>query len=225
MDETVPPTRGRRHRPQVHKPSVRAGLTERAAVRRSPHGPTTSPKTATRIERRRAMSRRRARLVGIVCLGFCALVLATSFPLSALFRQHQQISGATQELRTLTSGNLSLQKQATDLSRPANVAALARRDYDLVRPGQKAYTVLPLPGSTQSASSSGQSSLNQGPVAPGSAESQELLGGDGLSGSGTPGDSSTGAAGSGGSQPQSGRSAKGTPGLWTRVLGTLEFWH
>ncbi len=169
------------------------------------------------------MSRRRAKLVAVGCLALCALVLATSFPVSALMRQHRQISAATSELQALTSENESLQTQAGALSQPANVAALARRDYDLVRPGQTAYTVLPLPGSLEPPqTSSGHSSLDQGPVAPGSAQSEALLG-DG--GSGAPGSSPDPSASSGSSQGQAGATAKSVPGLWSRVLGTLEFWR
>ena len=135
------------------------------------------PKPTSRIERRRAINRRRVKIVTVACAGFCALVLATSFPLSALLRQHQQISSATGELHSLTAANSSLQQEAGDLSEPANVAALARRDYDMVRPGQRAYTVLPLPGSSQSSgASSGHSSLDQGAVAPGSAAVPGSLG-------------------------------------------------
>jgi cell division protein FtsB len=176
------------------------------------------------MERRRAVSRRRARLVSVVCLGFCGLVLATSFPVSALMRQHRQMATATSELRSLSVGNESLQKQASVLSDPANIATLARRDYDLVRPGQTAYTVLPHSGSPQtSATSSGHSSLDQGPVAPGSSQSEALLGG----GVSTSTGSSSGSSGvpSVSGHGRTASPAKSTPGLWSRVLGTLEFWR
>jgi cell division protein FtsB len=186
-------------------------------------GVATRPKPATRMERRRAISRRRARLATLTCLGFCVLVLATSFPVSALVRQHRQISAATAELRALTTGNQSLERQARALSQSANVAALARQEYDLVHAGQKAYTVLPLPGSLQSpASSSGHSSLDQGPVAPGSGESEALLGDGEPTGTGATADTS----GSQGAMiGKSGRGKKSASGLWSRVLGTLEFWR
>ncbi len=167
-------------------------------------------------------------MVTVACLGFCALVLATSFPVSALMRQHRQASAATAELRALTTGNDSLQQQASELSQPANIATLARQDYDLVRPGQKAYTVLPLPGSMHSsAASSGHSSLDQAPVAPGSAESEALLGYGGLNGAGNHGDSSPSTnqgqgQAQGQAQAQAGSSTKSAHGLWGRVLDTLE---
>jgi cell division protein FtsB len=170
------------------------------------------------------VSRRRVKLVGVACLALCVLVLATSFPVSALMRQHRQISAATSELQALTSENESLQMQASTLSQPSNIAALARRDYDLVRPGQTAYKVLPLPGSLESPqTSSGHSSLDQGAVAPGSAQSEALLGDGGPAATGSPPGSS--GAPSGTAQGQAGTTAKSVPGLWSRVLGTLEFWR
>jgi cell division protein FtsB len=176
----------------------------------------------TRIERRRAIRRRRARLVTVVCAGFCMLVLATSFPVAALLRQHASISAATSELERLTAGNQSLRAQASDLSQPANVAAIAQRDYDMVRPGQTAYRVLP----SSSAGSSGHSALDQGPVVPGSPQSQALVGADPAAaapGSGGSGGNSTGASGTEGAGSAS--AGRGPPGLWSRVLASLEFWR
>jgi cell division protein FtsB len=230
-DEPAPASSVRRHRSQVHATPLRRAKPERSGALRLGIGRAATqkaPKPTSRIERRRAISRRRARTVTVACVAFCALVLATSFPVSALLRQHQQISSATGELHALTAANSSLEQEASELSQPANVAALARRDYDLVRPGQKAYTVLPLPGSSQSsAASSGHSSLDQGPVAPGSEQSQALLGGDGLNGSSPPGDTSGsgGDLGAAGSKTQAGNSPSSPPGLWGRVLDTLEFWR
>jgi cell division protein FtsB len=224
---TEDPGPDRRHRTKVRLPVARVAPKEKSVartLRRRDAADGTFAAPASRMERRRAVSRRRARLVTVVCLGFCGLVLATSFPVSALMRQHRQMSAATSELHALSAGNQSLQKQVNALSDPANIATLARRDYDLVRPGQTAYTVLPHSGSPQtSATSSGHSTLDQGPVAPGSSESEALLGG-GVStstgsSSGSPGVSSVSG------QAQTATPPKSTPGLWSRVLGTLEFWR
>ena len=92
--------------------------------------------------------------------------------------------------------------------------------------GEKAYQVLPAAGSTDPTSlSSGHSVLDQGPVAPGSAESQEILGD---AGSTTPSSSqsSSGPGTSGQTNGSQGSGTpQGTPGLWGRVLDTLEFWR
>ena len=184
-----------------------------------------SPKTVSRIERRRAIRRRRARIVWAACGGFCLLVFATSFPAQALIRQHDSISASTAELNRLTAGNVALQKQADELADPANIAALARSDYDMVSPGEKAYQVLPTTGSSAAESlSSGHSALDQGPVAPGSAKSQELLGDAGSGSSSQSGTGSGSSEHSGGSQASTG-SQHSVPGLWGRVLNSFEFWR
>lgn len=190
-----------------------------------------SQKSLTRMELRHAIRRRRARIVWVACGAFCLLVLVTSFPAHALLHQRSAISSSAAELDQLTSGNKALQLQATELSNPANIAALARSDYDMVSPGEKAYEVLPPAGASQ-ASAHGQSSLDQGPVAPGSPASQTLLGdaGSGTSAASGPiaSSGSGSAAGSGPSGSQGSGIAgtqHGAPGLWGRVLDTLEFWR
>lgn len=191
-------------KPQDQKPQAQKALTP-----------------ATRMERRRAIRRRRARIVWVVCGGFCLLVLGTSFPAQALIRQHDAISSASSELDRLTEGNNALQKQADELANPANIAALARSDYGMVSPGQKAYKVLATGGSPAATSlSSGHSSLDQGPVAPGSTESQDLLAGSGAASDPVP---STGSRTSG--HPDGSGAQHAAAGLWGRVLNSLEFWR
>jgi cell division protein FtsB len=183
----------------------------------------------TRIERRKAIQRRRARNVTLVCIAFAVIVLATSFPASALFRQRQAISQASNDLSTLNAQIHSLKTQADALSQPQNVAAIARRDYGMVRPGQTAYRVIPTSTSaSQSGSVVGQGTLDQGPVVPGSVESQALVGaatGNGSSGvegssSGANAAQDTSSQGS-----QGGHSGSSSPTFWNRVLSTLEFWR
>ena len=222
-----------RHIDSSHRTEQAQGATTKGATARlstgggSGSGPDdlTAQKSVTRMELRHAIRRRRARIVWVVCGAFCLLVLATSFPAHALLRQRSAISSTAAELARLTSGNEALQLQATELSNPANIAALARSNYDMVSPGEKAYAVLPPSGASQ-ASSHGQSSLDQGPVAPGSAASQTLLGDAGSAISTASGSSASSGSGSAGSKASGAAGAQhGAPGLWGRVLDTLEFWH
>jgi cell division protein FtsB len=172
----------------------------------------------SRVDRRRAIRRRQTRIVTVVCVGFCILVLATSFPAAALLRQRHDLSTASSELSTLNSQIRSLQSQDEELSQPQNIAAIARRDYGMVRPGQTAYRILPT-SSQESSNESLSGNLDQGPVMPGSAQSLALDGaGPGLGQQPltTPGVTSGSPAI---------RSGSATPGLWSRVLGTLEFWR
>lgn len=167
----------------------------------------------SRVERTRALRRRQARLVTIICSGICAVIIATSFPAAQLFRQHSTLTAASTELDRLRAGNEELSREADDLSKKQNVADLARRDYDMVRSGQQGYDVLP---STGTKAVDGQSTLGQSPVAPGSSESQALIG-----------DSNPARVkvSNGPTSPQTSTGSRTTSGLWGRVLDSLEFWR
>ncbi|MFZ0666862.1 MAG: septum formation initiator family protein [Acidimicrobiales bacterium] len=169
----------------------------------------------TRMQRRKAIRRRQARVVMITCAAFCVIVLATSFPAAALLHQRNAISGDKAELAKLQAGNVALERQAVELSQPGTVSNLAHRDYDMVKSGSKAYTVLPAAGSDTTGSSDGRSSLNQGPIAPGSSQSVSLVDGSAASPPAGASHSRSTAAGHGAF----------SPGLWDRVLDTLEFWR
>ncbi len=175
---------------------------------------------------RGSLQRRRARALLLGSAVFAIVVLATSLPYSALLSQHQRLSSTARQVTALEAQNKVLRQEAQELSDPATVAGIARRDYGLVAPGSQAYEVLPASGSSVgSAQSSGHVPLDGPPVVPGSALSQALLGagvpavGAGSAGSGA--STSTAADQSG---RQSGSDASTSTGFWTRVLRTLEFW-
>jgi cell division protein FtsB len=215
--------RARLHAPSRAHMSPSVGRTRRhlQKVQSQKPGPL---KAETRMQRRRAIRRRRARIIWVVCGAFCLVVLATSFPAQALLRQREAISSTTSELDRLNAGDQALQRQADELANPANIAALARSDYNMVSPGEKAYQVLPTADSPEAKSlASGHSALDQGPVAPGSAESQALLG-DAGSETNSGSHPGTGASGDQASSPASVVQHR-APGLWGRVLNTLEFWR
>jgi len=175
---------------------------------------------------RGSLQRRRARALLLGSAVFAIVVLATSLPYSALLSQHQRLSSTARQVTALEAQNKVLRQEAQELSDPATVAGIARRDYGLVAPGSQAYEVLPASGSSVgSAQSSGDVPLDGPPVVPGSALSQALLGADvpavdtGSAGSGA---STSAADDHGGRRSPSGPSSDG---FWTRVLRTLEFWQ
>lgn len=159
---------------------------------------------------RAELQRRRSRALVIAASVFAALVLVTSFPISALLDQGGQLSAAQAQANQLTADNRLLSAEASRLNNPAVVAAIARADFGFVEPGEKAYDILPTPGAPLTgAATTGHVPLSGPPVAPGSAQSQALVDpGAGL------------AAGSGPSRPRS----RGS-GLWGRIAHDLEFWH
>jgi len=169
------------------------------------------------VERRQA----RALLFGAVV--FAAFVMLVVLPWSTLVDQHAQLSSATTQVNELQSENRALAAQARALSDPSVTAGLARQDYGLVEPGQRAYDILPPSGSAQSdVVAAGHVPLDQSPVVPGSRRSEELLE------AGAVGPSTANATtGRGGRTLGTGhRSGHGgeAGGFVSRVVHTLEFW-
>lgn len=186
----------------------------------------------TRAERRRAAKERRGRLMLGGAVVVAVLVIVAWFPTSALYHQHQQLASATSHLDQLRSQDDALQQERERLTTPAEVARIARQQYQLVLPGQQAYQVLTGAGSV-AGSGAGEAGLHV-PVTP-SAES-ELPAGSVSSGSQVAGSggSTTAAARSGSAHGGSARSTgsthdsggSGSPSsLGGRILQTLEFWR
>jgi len=183
--------------------------------------------------RDRSVERRRARALLAAAALFAAVVLLVALPWSTLADQHAQLTSASAQVTELQAQNRALSVQAGELANKATQAGLARQDYGLVEPGQKAYDMLPASGtSTPAASDSGHVPLDEAPVVRGSRRSQELLGAD--VGATTPVSSSAVAAPS---TADIVRAAPHTPagttsstdslgdrGFWSRVVHTLEFW-
>ena len=99
--------------------------------------------------RSRAPSRGRrvGRTLGLVG-GGTGLVLALAlgvFPTRSYLDQRDQVSDAEQRLAVLEEQNAALAEQLDQLSTPEEVERLAREEYNLVRPGEEAYSVLPAP--------------------------------------------------------------------------------
>lgn len=171
----------------------------------------------------RRPANRRVRLLVVASALFAGAVLLTGLPVSALLAQHKQLSATSAELEQLQASDHSLSAQSSRLSQPGTVSGLARSDYGMVPPGQKAFVILPPPGASAAAiAGSGHVPLDGPPVTPGSAQSDALLGG-GVTGSGPSGHSQSGHHGSAGSA--TGGSARSSGSFWSRVLHTLEFWR
>lgn len=106
----------------------------------------------TRVERRRAAKARRARLGFVVALVASVAIVAAWFPLSDLTHQRQQLSSATTQLDQLRQEDQALAKEQARLKNPAEIARIAREQYQLVQQGNTPYQVLP---QSDSQSSSG----------------------------------------------------------------------
>ena len=148
---------------------------------------------------------------------FAVVVVAAWFPADALYHQHQQLSAGSSQLDQLRRQNDALRQESARLESPAEVARLARQQYQLVDPGQQVYEVLPPPSATGGADAGDPG--QQAPVTPSGAS--ELPAGSAV-GSGTSG----AARHDDGSEPHASPPATGgSPGVLGRILDTLEFWR
>jgi cell division protein FtsB len=225
-----PLSRGRRlgRRPlpsvRVHRPTM-----ARLSIRR----PSRERRSSARhvASKRQTVERRRARAVLLAAVLFAAIVLLSALPWSTLANQHAQLTSASAQVNELQAQNRILADQARELSSKATQAGLARQDYGLVEPGQKAYEILPASGtSSPTAHEAGHVPLNEPPVVPGSRRSEQLLGVDTVGSTST--NSTTRAPvgpGSAGRSPSAQgvtlTNALGERSFVSRVVHTLEFWN
>jgi len=113
---------------------------------------------------RRQVRRGRFLLAGAVLLA--AGILVAWFPGHALLSQRTNESAAARQLAQLHQEDSALAKERSALSDSSEIARIARQQYQLVNPGQQAYTVLPPSKSTETgAPYAGDPGLT-GPVAP-----------------------------------------------------------
>jgi cell division protein FtsB len=175
-----------------------------------------------------SLERRRARTLLVGAIVFACVVLLTSFPIGGLLAQRSALSGTAHELATVKAENEALARQVSDLSHPATVSDLGRRDYGFVAKGQRVYDILPASSPSGSDSvGSGQVPLDGPPVVPGSARSQALIGVEApASTTGSSGSTKT-AHGAGTTGPVGGTGpAPPEPhSYWGRVVRSLEFWN
>jgi cell division protein FtsB len=159
------------------------------------------------------------RLLVVASALFAGAVLLTGLPVSALLAQHSQLSDASAALSQLQGADRALADQSRHLSQPGTVSGVARAEYGMVASGQKAYVILPPSGaSPATVAGSGHVPLDGPPVAPGSAQSEALLGG------GATADPPVTMRPSS-RRSASSASAHGSGSFWSRVVHTLEFWR
>ncbi len=94
-----------------------------------------------------APGRRRARawlLVSVTAL--LGVVLLAGFPARAWIAQRHERERTAATLRDLAAQNRRLEDRARLLQTDAEIERLARKDYNLVRPGEEAFAILPRPG-------------------------------------------------------------------------------
>lgn len=159
----------------------------------------------------------RSRLVLLGAVVVSAIVLFAWFPAGSLLNQRSNLAGTEAQLATLHKQDAALAQEKKNLSDATEIGRIAREQYQLVSPGQQAYEVLPpAGGSTASSPYAGDPGL-QAPAAPSSASALPP-------GSAPASSQPTVARHAGTTRPPSGPVST-APGVFTRMLDTLEFWR
>jgi cell division protein FtsB len=81
-------------------------------------------------------------LASVTVLG---LVFVGVYPTRTYFAQRSALSHAQRQLDVLHTENDKLDQEAADLNTDAKIETLAREKYNLVRPGEEAFAILPAP--------------------------------------------------------------------------------
>ncbi|MGH9047340.1 MAG: FtsB family cell division protein [Acidimicrobiales bacterium] len=186
----------------------RRGRSARAAKRTAP---------ATRAERRAALAHRRSVVALVGSLVLAAIISVAWFPAGALIDQHRTLAQSSSALDQLRSQNRALRTESKNLSKPTEIARIARQQFQLIAPGEQAYQVLPAPGKTSGATDpySGDPG-NSSPVSPSAAP--ELP-------PGSVGHHHVRTAVKHTTTTVTTPGSAGAPGLATRLVDTLEFWR
>ena len=86
-------------------------------------------------------------------IGLVAVLLVFVFPTTTWLAQRHDRAVAVQRVRVLDAANRRLEARVRELHNDAEIERLARQQYDLVRPGEEAYAILPAPAPSKPAAS------------------------------------------------------------------------
>ncbi len=170
------------------------------------------------------MAHRRSVVALIGSVVAAAVILVAWFPAGALIDQHRTLAETSSSLDHLKIENRALKVESKNLSTPSEIARIARQQFQLIAPGEQAYQVLPPPGTAGGATDpySGDPG-NSAPVSPSAAA--ELPPGAVKDGQAVSASSGHKAGHRTGSASTSATGQASSPGLFGRLLRTLEFWR
>ena len=94
---------------------------------------------------------KRGRVVTIVLalVGITVYLLAV-FPTRSYLIQRSQVNGTVSQVKSMENSNQALQGKINSMNSPSEIESIARSQYGLVKPGEKAYVVLPPSSPTSS---------------------------------------------------------------------------
>jgi cell division protein FtsB len=85
---------------------------------------------------------------GVVAAVLVAVLVLFVFPTRTYLDQRHELTVASQRMRVLDAQNAQLSEQVDKLHTDAEIERIAREQYHLVKPGEKAFAVLPAPDPT-----------------------------------------------------------------------------
>ncbi len=89
--------------------------------------------------------RRRSVWIVLASVTVLGIVFIGVYPTRTYFAQRSSLQSAQHQLDVLNAENAKLDQEATDLNTDAKIEQLAREKYNLVRPGEEAFAILPAP--------------------------------------------------------------------------------
>ena len=89
--------------------------------------------------------RRRLLWIVLAVVTVMAALFIGVYPTRTYFAQRSALQKAQHPLSVLGDENAKLDQEANDLNTDARVEQLARENYNLVRPGEEAFAILPAP--------------------------------------------------------------------------------
>ncbi|HZQ26883.1 MAG TPA: septum formation initiator family protein [Acidimicrobiales bacterium] len=81
-------------------------------------------------------------VTSVVAVGILFLAV---FPTRTYLAQRRGLTTAQERVRVLSEQNRQLASRVQKLNTDAEIERIAREQYDLVRPGEEAYAILPAP--------------------------------------------------------------------------------
>lgn len=90
----------------------------------------------------------RSARVALASVALAAVLLLFVFPTRSLIAQRNEISRARNDLELIRSENERLAEEAARLATPAEIERMAREQYHMVKPGERAFAVIPAPAET-----------------------------------------------------------------------------
>lgn len=93
------------------------------------------------------LTRSRKVTILVALLGVAVYLLAV-FPTRSYLLQRSQVRHTISQVNAVQGANAQLQRQINSMNSPSQIENIARSQYGLVKPGEKAFVVLPPTTST-----------------------------------------------------------------------------